>query len=78
MRGLHRQRHAHTKCRQRYHWRRADTDENHLPEDRRNLEELPGERRNQNPVEQTEIKLEIVSHLQIQRAECQGARTDES
>jgi hypothetical protein len=40
-----------------------------LPEDRRDLKKLPGKRRNQNPVEQTQIKLEIVFHLPLERAE---------
>jgi hypothetical protein len=30
-----------------------------LPEDRRDFEKLPGERRNQNPVEQTKVELEV-------------------
>jgi hypothetical protein len=30
---------------------------------------LPGKRGNQNPVEQTQIKLEIVFHLPFERAE---------
>jgi monoterpene epsilon-lactone hydrolase len=75
---LHCQRHANTECRQRHHRRGADTDEHHLPEDWRDLEKLPGKGRNQNPVEQTEIKLEIIFHLPLERAECQGARVDES
>jgi hypothetical protein len=31
-----------------------------LPKDRRDFEKLSGERRDQNPVEQAEIKLEVV------------------
>jgi hypothetical protein len=49
-----------------------------LPEDRPDLEKLPGKRRNQNPVEQIEIKLDVIFHLPLERAECQGARLDES
>ena len=60
MRSLHRQRHANAECRQRYHGRCAHTDGNHLPEDRRDLEKLAPERRNKNPVEQTQIELEII------------------
>ena len=78
MRSLHRKCYAHAESRQRYHGRGAHTYENHLPEDRRDLEELTRERRNENPVEQTEIKLDVVFHLPIKRAECQAARTDES
>jgi len=55
MRGLHRQSYAHAACGQRNHRRRAHTDEHHLAEDRRDLEKLPGERRNQNPVEEAKI-----------------------
>jgi len=40
-----------------------------LPEDWSDFEKLPGQRRNQNPVEQTQIKLEIVFHLPSERAE---------
>ena len=78
MRSLHRKCYAHAESRQRYHGRGAHTYENHLPEDRRDLEELTREWRNENPVEQTEIKLDVVFHLPIKRAECQGARIDES
>jgi hypothetical protein len=39
---------------------------------------LAGKRRNQNPVEHAQIKLEIIFHLSLERAECQGARADES
>ena len=60
MRGLHGQRYAHAECGQRDHRRRAHADEYHLPKDRRDFEKLAGEWRNQNPVEQAEIKLEIV------------------
>jgi hypothetical protein len=60
MRSLHRKRHAHAESRQRYHRRGAHTDENHLPEDRRDLEKLTRERRNKNPIEQTKIELEII------------------
>ena len=78
MRSLHRKRHAHTESGQRDHRRRARPDENHLPEDRRDLEKLAGKRRNEDPVKQTKIKPEVVFHLPIKRPECQGARTDES
>jgi len=57
---LHRQSHAYAKRRQRNHRRRAHADENHLPEDRRDFEKLTGKRRNQNPVKQADVKLEIV------------------
>jgi len=60
MRSLHRKRHAHAESGQRYHRCGAHTYENHLPEDRRDLEKLTRERRNKNPVEQTEIEVEIV------------------
>ena len=60
MGGLHGQRYAHAEGGQGDHRRRAHPDEHHLPEDRRDFEELPGEWRNQNPVEKAEIKLEIV------------------
>ena len=60
MRSLHRQRHAYTERGECDHRRGAHPYENHLPEDRRDLEELTRERRNENPVEQTEIELEIV------------------
>ena len=62
MRRLHRQRHTNAKCRERDHWRSAHTDSYHLPEDRSDFEKLSGERRNKNPIEQTEIKLEIIFH----------------
>ena len=78
MRSLHRKRHAHAESRQGDHRRGAHTYENHLPEDRRDLEKLTRERRNENPVKQTEIKLDIIFHLLVSRAECQAARTDES
>jgi hypothetical protein len=52
MRRLHGKRHAHAESGQRNHRRSAHTYENHLPEDRRDLEELTRERRNENPVEQ--------------------------
>ena len=69
MSGLHGERHTYAERRQRHHRCRAHTDGHHLPEDRRDLEKLPGKRRNQNPVEQTQIKLEIVFHLPFERAE---------
>src|SRR5512140_2705007 len=75
---LHGQRHSNTEGRQRNHRRCTYSDEHHLPEDRPDLEKLPGERRNQNPVKQTEIKLDVIFHLPLERAECQGARLDES
>jgi hypothetical protein len=49
-----------------------------LTKDRRDLEKLAPKGRNENPVEQTEIELEIIFHLQLERAECQGASVDES
>ena len=60
MGSLHRECHAYAESSQCYHRRGAHPDENHLPEDRPNLEELTGEGRNENPVQQTEIKLEII------------------
>ena len=78
MRSLHGKRHAHAERRQRDHRRGAHPDENHLPEDRPDLEKLACKRRNENPVEQTEIKSEVIFHLLALRAECQAARTDES
>jgi hypothetical protein len=57
---LHRQRDANTERCECDHWRRAHTDGYHLPEDRRDLEKLSGERRNKNPVEQTKIKLKVI------------------
>src|SRR5438270_10188780 len=78
MRSLHRQRHSHTECCQRHHRRRSHTDEHHLAKDRADFEKLTGKRRNQNPVEQTEVKLDIIFHLALERAECQGARVDGS
>jgi hypothetical protein len=92
MRSLHRKRYAHAKSRQRYHRRSAHTYKNHLPEDRRDLEKLTRERRNEDPVEQTQIELEIIFQSESRRciskageffscsacAECQAARADES
>ena len=69
MRGLHRQCHAYTERRERNHWRRPDTDKYHLPKDRRNFEKLPRKGRNQNPVEQAEVKSEVVFQSQFDRAE---------
>ena len=57
---LHGQRYAHAEGCQRDHRRGAHPDEHHLPENRPDFEKLPLERRDQNPVEQAEIKLEIV------------------
>ena len=60
MGGLHGQRYAHAERGQGDHRRRAHPDKHHLPEDRRDFEKLTGEWRDQNPVEQAEIKLEVV------------------
>ena len=60
MGGLHGQRYAYAECCKGDHRRSAHPDEHHLPKDRSDFEKLPGEWRNQNPVEQAEIKLEIV------------------
>jgi len=78
MRCLHGKRYAYAERRQRDHRRGAHPDKDHLPEDRRNLEKLPRERRNENPIQQTEIKSDVIFHLLLSRAECQAARTDES
>src|ERR1700751_2897343 len=59
---LHRQRVANTKRCECHHRGSAHTDGYHLPEDRPDLEKLTRERRNENPVEQTEIELEIIFH----------------
>ena len=75
MRSLHRKRHAHAESRQRYHRRGAHTYENHLPEDRRDLEKLTRERRNENPVEQTEIELEIVFQSESGRCTFKSLRS---
>jgi len=63
MGGLHGQRHANAKRRQRDHRRSAHSNEDHLSEDRRDLEKLSGERRDQNPVEQAEIKLDVIFQI---------------
>ena len=60
MRRLHRQRHADAERGQRDHRRRAHPDEDHLPEDRRDLEELAFERRDQDPVKQASVEPEKV------------------
>src|SRR5882724_1884028 len=60
MRALHGQCHADAERGQRHHRRRAHTDENHLPEDRRDFEKLPPERRDQHPVKQVKIELKII------------------
>ena len=57
---LHGERDTHAECCQRDHRRRAHADEHHLPEDRRDFEKLPGKWRDQNPIEQAEIKLDVV------------------
>ena len=69
MSGLHRERYTYAKRRQCHHRCRAHADGHHLPEDRPDFEKLPGKRRNQNPVKHTQIKLEIVFHLPLERAE---------
>src|SRR5437867_840853 len=67
MRCLHGERHTYAKRRQRDHRRRAHTDEHHLPEDGRDFEKLSGKRRDQNPIEQADIKLEIVFQNAVMR-----------
>ena len=63
MGSLHGQRYTHAERCQRNHRRSAHPDENHLPEDRCDFEKLTGERRDQNPVEQTEIKLDVIFQI---------------
>jgi hypothetical protein len=60
MGGLQGQRYPHAERGQGDHRRSAHPDEHHLPEDRRDFEKLPGEWRDQDPIEQAEIKLEVV------------------
>ena len=60
MRGLHGERHAHAKGRQRDHRRRAHPDEHHLPEDLRDVEKLPGEGRYEDPVKKVEVELKVI------------------
>jgi hypothetical protein len=60
MRGLHGERHAYAECCQGNHRRCAHSDKDHLPENRRDFEKLSAKRRNQNPIKQAGIKLEIV------------------
>ena len=69
MSGLHGERHAYAERRQCHHRCRADADGHHLLEDRRDFKKLSGKRRDQNPVEQTQIKLEIVFQLPFEGAE---------
>src|SRR5262249_41674480 len=78
MRSLHRQRHAYAERGQRHHRCSAHSDENHLPKNRRDLEKLPLKRRDENPIEDVEIEKEIIFHLPLERAECQGKRNEES
>src|SRR5438552_18366383 len=65
MSGLHGQRHADTERCERDHWRRTHTDEHHLPKNRRHLEHLAGKGRDEHPIKETEIKLEVI--LQTRR-----------
>ena len=60
MRGLHGEGHTNAERGQRDHRGRAHADEHHLPEDRRELEELSLERRDQDPVEQVNVEPEVV------------------
>jgi hypothetical protein len=75
MGGLHRQCHAYTERRECYHRRCAHAYENHLPEDRRDPEKLTRERRNENPVEQTEIELEIIFQSESGRCAFKSLRS---
>jgi hypothetical protein len=63
MGSLHGQRYTHAERCQRNHRRSAHPDEDHLPENRRDFEKLTGEGRDQNPVEQTEIKLDVTFQI---------------
>ena len=78
MRSLHRQSHSYAERGQRHHWRGAHSDENHLPKNRRDLEKLPLKRRDENPIKDAEIEEEIIFHLPLERAECQGKWNEES
>jgi hypothetical protein len=49
-----------------------------LPKNRRNLEKLALKRRDENPIKDTEIEEEIIFHLPLERAECQGKWNEES
>ena len=60
MRGLHGERHADAERRKRNHGRRPHADKHHLPEDRRELEELPLERCDQDPVKEARVEPEKV------------------
>ena len=60
MRGLHRERHADAERGQRDHRRRADADENHLPENLGDTKKLAGKRRDEHPVKQTQIQAQII------------------
>src|SRR3954470_23379190 len=62
MRRLHGQSHAHAECGESDHRCRAHSDKHHLPEDRREFEELAFERRDEYPIQQTRVELEIVFH----------------
>ena len=78
MRSLHRQSHSYAEGGQRHHWRGAHSDENHLPKNRCDLEKLPLKRRDENPIKDAEIEEEIIFHLPLERAECQGKWNEES
>jgi hypothetical protein len=49
-----------------------------LPKNRRDLEKLPLKRRDENPIKDAEIEEEIIFHLPLERAECQGKWNEES
>jgi hypothetical protein len=49
-----------------------------LPKNRRDLEKLPLKRRDENPIKDVEIEEEIIFHLPLERAECQGKWNEES
>ena len=68
MRGLHGERHANAERGERDHRRRAHADEHHLPEDRRELEELSLERRDQDPVKQASVEPEIIFQVTLEGA----------
>src|SRR4051812_30108535 len=60
MRRLHGQGHANTEGGEGNHRRGPNPDEHHLAKNRRDLEELAAEGRDQQPVQQIEIKLDVV------------------
>src|SRR5437899_822065 len=76
MRCLHGERHTNAKRRQRDHRRRAHTDEHHLSKDRCDFEKLSGKRRDQNPIEQADIKLKIVFQNAVMRTRRMARRVD--